>query len=105
MKCSLKARKPSVEHGFLYVPPADHLTGNHVRQYRRTSIQDFKQIEARRSSDETIFRNKVTLQVNIQIVSERNETERKRVLDVFRKHGVTRLPDGRRMQDIVTTAW
>lgn len=80
------------------------VTGNHVRQYRRTSIQDFKRIEARRSSDETIIKNEVTLLDNIQVVSVRNETERKRVLEVFRKHGVTRLPDGRRVQDIVTTA-
>jgi len=80
------------------------VTGNHVRQYRKTSIQDFKRIEARRSSDETIFKNEVTLFDNIQVVSVRNETERKRVLEVFRKHGVTRLPDGRRVQDIVTTA-
>ena len=80
------------------------VTGNHVRQNRRTSIQDFKRIEAQRSSDETIFKNEVTLLDNIQVVSVRNETERKRVLEVFRKHGVTRLPDGRRVQDIVTTA-
>lgn len=32
------------------------VTGSHVRQYRRTSIQDFKRIEARCSSDETIFK-------------------------------------------------
>ena len=80
------------------------VTGNHVRQYRKTSIQDFKRIEARRSSDETIFKNEVTLLDNIQVVLVRNETERKRVLEVFRKHSVTRLPDRRRVQDIVTTA-
>lgn len=80
------------------------VTGNHVRQYRRTSIQDFKRIEARRGSDESIFKNEVTLLDNIQVVSVRSETERKRVLEVFRKHGVTKLPDGRRVQDIVTMA-
>jgi len=80
------------------------VTGNNVRQYRRTSIQDFKRIEAQRSSDESIFKNEVTLLDNIQVVSVRNETERKRVLEVFRKHGVTRLPDGRRVQDILTMA-
>ncbi|MDP8229406.1 MAG: hypothetical protein P9M15_08135, partial [Candidatus Electryoneaceae bacterium] len=80
------------------------VTGNHVRQHRKTSIQDFKRIEARRGCDETIFKNEVTLLDNIQVVSVRNEAERKRVLAVFRKHGVTKLPDGRRVQDIITIA-
>ena len=58
----------------------------------------------RRGDAPSLPDNEVTLLDNIQVVSVRNETERKRVLEVFRKHGVTRLPDGRRVQDIVITA-
>jgi hypothetical protein len=50
------------------------VTGSHVRQHRRTSIQDFKRIEARRGCDETIFKNEVSLLDNIHVVSMINET-------------------------------
>ena len=80
------------------------VTGNHVRQHRRTSLLDYKRIEARKTSDETIFKNEVTLLDNIEVVSARDEAQRRKVIEVFHKHGITRLPDGRRVEDIVVTA-
>ena len=79
------------------------VTGNHVRQHRKVNITDYKSIASRKSSDETIFKNEVTLLDNLQMVTVSNESEKRRVLNVFRKHGVTRLPDGRQVKEIVRT--
>ena len=68
------------------------------------TIDDYKRIEARRGSDETIFKNEVTLLDNIQVVAVRDDAQRREVIEVFHKHGITRLPDGRRVEEIVTTA-
>jgi len=79
------------------------VTGNHVRQHRKVKITDYKSIASRKSSDETIFKNEVTLLDNLQMVTVRSETTKRKILNVFRKHGVTRLPDGRQVKDIVRT--
>ena len=79
------------------------VTGNHVRQHRKVGISEYKFIANRKSSDETIFKNEVTLLDNLQCVTVNNETAKKKVLNVFKKHGVTRLPDGRQVKDIVRT--
>ncbi|MDP8237868.1 MAG: hypothetical protein P9X24_02150 [Candidatus Hatepunaea meridiana] len=79
------------------------VTGNHVRQHRKVDISDYKSIASRKSSNETIFKNEVTLLDNLQLVTVSNETAKRKVLNVFRKHGVTRLPDGRQVKDIIRT--
>jgi len=48
--------------------------------------------------------NSVTILDNIDLVAVQSEAERKRVLDVFKKHGVNLLPDGRRVEDVVVRA-
>jgi len=77
------------------------VTGNHVRQHRKVGISDYKSIAIRKSSDETIFKNEVTLLDNLQYVTVSSETAKRKVLGVFKKHGVTRLPDGRQVKNIV----
>ena len=79
------------------------VTGNHVRQHRKVNISDYKTIASRKSSDETILKNEVTLLDNLQVVTVGSETAKRKVLKVFRKHGVSRLPDGRLIKDIVKT--
>jgi len=79
------------------------VTDNHVRQHRKVGISDYKSIASRKSSDETIFKNEVTLLDNLQYVTVSSETAKRKVLKVFQKHGVTRLPDGRQVKDIVRT--
>ena len=79
------------------------VTGNHVRQHRKVGISEYKSIASQKSSDETIFKNEVTLLDNLQYVTVSSETAKKKVLNVFKKHGVTRLPDGRQVKDIVRT--
>ncbi|MDP8238380.1 MAG: hypothetical protein P9X24_04765 [Candidatus Hatepunaea meridiana] len=75
------------------------VTGNHVRQHRKVNINDYRSIASRKSSNETIFKNEVTLLDNLQLVTVSNETAKRKVLNVFRKHGVTQLPDGRQVRD------
>ncbi len=77
------------------------VTGNHVRNNRRINISEYKTIANWKSSDETIFKNEVTLLDNLQYVTVNSETEKRKVISVFRKHGVTKLPDGRQVKNIV----
>ena len=79
------------------------VTGNHVKQHRKVGISEYKSIASRQSSDETIFKNEVTLLDNLQYVTVGSETAKKKAIDVFKKHGVTHLPDGRQVKDIVRT--
>ena len=77
------------------------VTDDHVRKHRHSTIEEFKRIGGGHHSDETIFKNNVTILDNINLVAVSSESERKRVLDVFKRHGVNHLPDGRRVEDIV----
>ncbi|MDP8238473.1 MAG: hypothetical protein P9X24_05245, partial [Candidatus Hatepunaea meridiana] len=77
------------------------VTGDHVRKHRKTSIEEYKRLGNGNSCDETIFKNEVTLLDNIQYITVRNSTDKKRVLDVFRKYGISKLPDGRLVTGVV----
>ena len=77
------------------------VTGDTVRENRRSDIADWKRLASRQGSDETIFKHSVTLLDNIEVVAVRNSAQRTQVIEAFRKHGITRLPDGRKVEDIV----
>ncbi len=77
------------------------VTGNTVRNNRLSKIEDWKTIAKRRSSDETIFKNNVTLLDNIDMIVTSSENERRAVIQAFKKHGITRLPDGSPVSSIV----
>ncbi len=79
------------------------VTGNHVKKHRKVNVKDYKSIASRKSSDETIFKYEVTLLDNLQVVTVNDEAAKRKVLKVFQKHGVNRLPDGRQVKDIVRT--
>lgn len=80
------------------------VTDNHVRQHRHSTLEDYKRIGGGHRSDETILQNGVTILDNIDLVAVESEAERKRVLEVFKRHGVSRLPDGRKVEDVVVRA-
>lgn len=80
------------------------VTDDHVPRYRRSNLSEFKQVASKGRADETIFKNQVTLLDNIDLVAVSSDAEQKRVLDVFRKHGINLLPDGRRVEDVVVRA-
>jgi hypothetical protein len=77
------------------------VTGNTVRNNRLSRIEDWKAIAKRRGSDETIFKNNVTLLDNIDLIVTSSESERKAAIQAFKKHGITSLPDGRQITSIV----
>lgn len=76
------------------------VTENYVVDNRGSSPTEWKSF-SRGSSNETILKYSVTLLDNLETVVVGSESERRRVLDVFAKHGVSVLSDGRRAEDIV----
>jgi len=76
-------------------------TGDEVRKHRKSFIQDWKRIVSRNSSDETIFKYTVTLLDNLECIVAKSSSERSAVLAAFKKRGVSRLADGRKIEDIV----
>ena len=77
------------------------VTGETVRRGRKSTVPEWKTIASKRRSDETIFKYSVTLLDNIDVVAVRKEADRAKVVKAFKKHGFTRLPDGRKVEDIV----
>lgn len=68
---------------------------------RKNSVAEWKQV-ARNSSNETLFKHGLNLLDEIDSIKTSGPSERKLVLDVFKKHGITVLPDGRKIEDVVT---
>lgn len=75
--------------------------GNAVTQKRHSAPKDWKDTCARRSSNETIFKGTVTILDNLDAVKVDSTYQRDKVLQVFKKHGITHVPDGRRIEDVV----
>ena len=76
-------------------------TGTEVREHRKAMIPDWKKIADREGNDETIFKYTVTLADNLDAVVARDAAERARIVAAFKKHGLDRLPDGRKIEDAV----
>ena len=77
------------------------VTGNTVRSNRYHSLKDYKQIAARSRSDETIFKNGVTLLDNIDHINLSSSEEKIRLIAIFKKHGIEQLPDGRDLNEMI----
>lgn len=75
-------------------------TGNTPRE-RAWNYKGWKRIAAARKNDETIFKYAVNLLEGIDHIKTGSPAERKKILAIFRKHGITRLPDGRKVEEIV----
>jgi len=76
------------------------VTGNFVRNNRFSTINGYKQV-VYRSCDETIFKNSVSFLDNIDVINTKSASERMAILQVFRQHKITKLPDGRKVRDII----
>ena len=76
------------------------VTGTTVRRCRASKIDEWKAI-ARKYDNETIFKNNVTLLDNIDMIVVGSQSERKAIIQVFKKNGITKLPDGRLVSSIV----
>lgn len=77
------------------------VTGNTVKQNRYSTISTYKNIANRYRSDETIFKNNVTLLDNIDFINVYSRENKNKLLDVFKSHGIKKLPDGRKVEDVI----
>ena len=73
---------------------------DYVSQNRGADPKTWKSF-SRSSGNETILKYSVTLLDNLENVVVHGQTEKKRVLDAFKKHGISALPDGRKVEEIV----
>ena len=74
----------------------------YVLQKRLSSLPDLKRISVEAyDSNETILKSSVPLVDNLDTIVVSNKDQRERLIDVFAKHGVTELPDGKRIQDVI----
>jgi len=76
------------------------VTDDYVRNRRGSAPADWKQF-AGRSGNETIFKYSVTLLDNIETIVTGSQAERERVLSSFTSRGITVLPDGRKIEEVV----
>lgn len=74
--------------------------GNVVREYRGRELSEFKSF-AGYSSNETILKYGLNILDELQDIIVSDETEKKKLIQIFKKHGWERLPDGRPIKDII----
>jgi hypothetical protein len=78
------------------------VTDSYVVEHRGFDPKEWKRF-SKNTSNETILKYSVTLLDNLENIVVNSESERKTVLDTFRKYGVTMLPDGRKIEEMVLT--
>ena len=76
---------------------------NYVTSNRGSDIDQWKNF-ARESGNETIFKYSATLLDNIEYIVTNSVTEQKKVIQSFTSRGITKLPDGRKIEDVVCTS-
>ncbi len=81
-------------------PPGQNTHGIDPRTARATTLTDFK-ANAKKGSNETIFKNGLPFLDEIEHIRCTGEAQRREILEVFRKHQYTHLPDGRAIEDVV----
>lgn len=77
------------------------VTGDHASKHRIINIGRWKQLAQSEGSDETIIKGTVTLLDNLEMIAVGTDQERKRILDVFKKYDIKKLPDGRDIEEVV----
>ena len=73
---------------------------DYVPSHRGSTSAQWKQF-ARNDSNETILKHSITLLDNIELIVVNTDEQRRRLLEVFRKRHILKLPDGRKVEDIV----
>jgi len=77
------------------------VVGDYVRRRRLTSIDDYKRLASGGRSDETIFKYTVSLVDEIDVIKTSNASQRAKVIELFKKKGFSKLPDGRKIEEVV----
>jgi SPP1 gp7 family putative phage head morphogenesis protein len=75
---------------------------DYVRKNRGNNIDDWKKFSGK-SGNETIFKYSVTLLDNIEYIVANSAAERQKIIKSFTSRGIKKLPDGRKVEDIVHT--
>lgn len=75
---------------------------DYVTKKRNVSISDWVNC-SKKSGNETIFKYSVTLLDNIDFIVAGSANERNQIVSSFTKRGITHLPDGRKIGDVVRT--
>jgi len=75
--------------------------GDHVVRKHVAAPAQWKRIAETSSNNETILKHNVTLLDNLDCLVLDSQEAKRRMLEVFRKHGVTALPDGRKVEEII----
>ena len=76
------------------------VTDDYVRNRRGSTPSEWREF-AGSSNNETIFKYSVTLLDNVEYIVTENTAERDSVLKSFAKRGITALPDGRKIEEVV----
>ncbi len=74
--------------------------GDFVSENRGSDPKDWKSF-SRNPGNETILKYSVTLLDNLENIVVHGQIEKREILDVFKKHGISVLPDGRKIEQIV----
>lgn len=75
--------------------------GDHVVRKHVASPAQWKRIAENSSNNETILKQNVTVLDNLDCIVLDSQDAKRRMVEVFRTHGVTALPDGRKVEDII----
>ncbi|MHB1001458.1 MAG: phage head morphogenesis protein [Armatimonadota bacterium] len=73
---------------------------DYVTQHRGFSPKEWKRY-SQNSGNETILKYSVTLLDNLEHIVVSSATEHNKVMDVFKKYGISVLPDGRKIEEVV----
>jgi len=76
------------------------VTEDYVPTHRGSDPKTWKTY-AQNTSNETILKHSITLLDNLEAIVVGSQSERMQVLAVFKKHGISKLTDGRKVEDIV----
>jgi len=74
--------------------------GGYVEEHRQSTVSAWKKIHAK-SGNETIFKNSVTLLDNIDVIVVNGPQRKHALLEIFKKHGISKLPDGRTVEQVI----
>lgn len=74
---------------------------DYVRKKRLASLEDYKRLASGGRSDETIFKYTVSLPDEIEVIKTSSAAQRARIIEMFKKKGFSKLPDGRNIEDVV----
>lgn len=76
------------------------VTGDHVIQNRKSGVDQWREA-SRNSSNETIFKNSLSLFDQLDSIITGSASARQKVIQIFRDHGYSVFPDGRALEEVI----